>query len=452
MAWPNAQTGKKSLKSSEQRGRRTYLKCGIHSHAGFVPAFWPHSCTTKVQPLSHGEGTSEQAVGSPRCGPQLTLLCSVWCRTAGEVWPGRVIPTPSSSLASPPWEEECRVLSPSQGPALLPPLLSLPKPSPPLPGAGPSPTPLQALLHPELPASLPGLWCLPAPGEDAEGHATLSGHHLACNELTPYCSIFSPLCADCIIIIDKRHICWWTRDRSSLHLSCTGLVSILWVLQKTPAFAEMLCTPWCGFSGTHQGPLGIPREVWGLVTMLAQQKPAISLPRMCQGPRRWEKAQRDRSHSYPPITRCSSEQTPWGAQVHGHQRESLCEAEQAWLEEGKDVSSISIIHCSDRMGSNGESSQANTRAAADPLGSGGAQSWDRVILGLQPSVMSSYWGWERANSGKESWDFPTSQLNSHSLKSTGTINQTSYCKPVVDNKEMSNNQPGFVRSKVCHTI
>ena len=198
-----------------------------------------------------------------------------------------------------------------------------------------------------------------------------------------------------------------------------------------------------------QGPLGSPRGVWGLVSMVAQQKPALPLPRMCRGPRRWEKAQHDRSHLCPPTTCCSSEQTSWGAQVRRYQRESFCEAGQGQLEEGEDVSSISIIRCPDRMGGNGESSQANTGAAANPVGSGGTQTWDRVILGLQLSVARSSWGWERANSAKESRDFLTSQ---HSPKSTGTINQTSYCKPVVDNKEMSNNQPGFVSSKVCHTI
>lgn len=93
-----------------------------------------------------------------------------------------------------------------------------------------------------------------------------------------------------------------------------------------------------------------------------------------------------------------------------------------------------------------------TGTAANPVGSGGAQRWDRDILGLQPALMRSSWGRERANSGKESRDFPTSQVNSDSPKSTGTINQTSCCKSVVDNKEMSNNQPGFVRSKVCRTI
>lgn len=167
MACPNSMAEcpdgkKKSIKGSERRGRRTYPKCSIHTHAGFLPAFWPHSCTKEVQaPLSWGR-LSEQAVGSPRRGSQLTHLCSVWCRTAGEVWPGSAIPVPSSSPASPPREEECRVLSPSQGPSSLPPLLSLPKPSPPLLGAVTSPTSLQTLLHPELPASLPGLWCLPA--------------------------------------------------------------------------------------------------------------------------------------------------------------------------------------------------------------------------------------------------------------------------------------------------
>lgn len=73
---------------------------------------------------------------------------------------------------------------------------------------------------------------------------------------------------------------------------------------------------------------------------------------------------------------------PWGVQVRQHQRGSLCEAGQGQLEEGEGVSNVSIIPCLHRMGGNGESSQSNRGAAANPVGSGGAHSWDRVILGL----------------------------------------------------------------------
>lgn len=103
-------------------------------------------------------------------------------------------------------------------------------------------------------------------------------------------------------------------------------------------------------------------------------------------------------------------------------------------------------------GGNRESSRAHTRVAANPVGSGGVRAGTGSPWGCKRLVARIFWGWERAKSGKESQDFPTSQLNSNSPKSTGTINQTSYCKPGGDNKEMSNSQPGFVRSKVCGTI
>lgn len=190
-----------------------------YPHAGWV-------CTSLLAPQLHQGGAAPLSWGRdlragcriPRHGPQLTLPCSVWCRTAGEVWSGSAIPVPSSSPASPPREEERRVLSPSQGPASLPPLLSL---SLPLFGAAPAPTSSQTLLHPKLPAALPG------PAEDDKGrNATLSAPLPACHQLTPYCSICSPLCTGCIIVVDKRHVCWWTRERSSIHLSCPGLVQL----------------------------------------------------------------------------------------------------------------------------------------------------------------------------------------------------------------------------------
>lgn len=67
--------------------------------------------------------------------------------------------------------------------ALLPPLLSLPKPSAPLLGAVTSPTSSQTSAQPELPAALPG------PAKDDEGHdATLSAPLPASHQLTPLLS------------------------------------------------------------------------------------------------------------------------------------------------------------------------------------------------------------------------------------------------------------------------
>ena len=138
---------KKSMNGSEGRGRRTYLKCSIHTHAGFVPAFWPHSCTKEVLPLSHGEGTSEQSVGSPRCGLQLTtpvpcLVQDCLGGLAGQCHP-RALLLPCLSTTG----RGVQGAEPQPGPASLSLLLSLPKPSPTLLGAATSPTSLRTLLH-----------------------------------------------------------------------------------------------------------------------------------------------------------------------------------------------------------------------------------------------------------------------------------------------------------------
>lgn len=98
------------------------------------------------------------------------------------------------------------------------------------------------------------------------------------------------------------------------------------------------------------------------------------------------------------------------------------------------------------MAGSEESSQAGTGAAASGVRD---QSWDRTILGLQQAMIQSSWGWEFP--AKDSQDFPTCQLHSDCPKSSGTVNQTSSCKSVADKEEMRAIQPGFVRSRVCHT-
>lgn len=283
MAWPNAQMGKKkSIKGSEQRA---YLKCSTHTHAGFVPASGPHCCTKEAQPLRAGDLRKDLRAGcrisqmwSPAHPPVLCLGQDCW-----EVWPGSAMPVLPSSPASPPWEEECGVLRPSQGPASLPPpLLNLPKPSPALLGAATSPTSSHTLLHPELPPSLPGPWSLPAPTEDNKGHdVTLSAHRPACHQLIAPFALRSAQAASWSLTRDTFAGGHETDPAfiSPAQVSCSSLC----VLQKTPAFAEMLCAPRCGVSGTHtldQGLLGFPRGVWGPVTMVAQQKHCLPLPRM----------------------------------------------------------------------------------------------------------------------------------------------------------------------------
>lgn len=103
----------------------------------------------------------------------------------------------------------------------------------------------------------------------------------------------------------------------------------------------------------------------------------------------------------------------------------------------------------DRMGGSGEGSQANTGAAAKPAGSGDSelgQGRPRAATGGDPEFL-----------GLENGIFRTGQPRlpfmsaSDSPKSSGTINQTSSCKPVAGTEEMSNVQPGSVRSRVCHT-
>lgn len=286
MAHPNGMAKcpdgeKKSIKGSE---RRAYLKCSTHTHAGFVPASGPHSCTKEAQPLRAGDLRRDLRAGcrisqtwSPAHPPVLCVGQDCW-----EVWLDSAMPVPPSSPASPQWEEECRVLRPSQGPASLPPpLLNLPKPSPcTLLGAATSPTSSHTLLHPELPPSLPGPWSLPAPAEDNKGHdVTLSAHRPACHQLIAPFALRSAQAASSSLTRDTFAGGHKTGPAfiSPAQVSCSSLC----VLQKTPAFAEMLCAPRCGVSGTHtldQGPLGFPR---GPVTMVAQQKHGLPLPRMC---------------------------------------------------------------------------------------------------------------------------------------------------------------------------
>lgn len=95
-------------------------------------------------------------------------------------------------------------------------------------------------------------------------------------------------------------------------------------------------------------------------------------------------------------------------------------------------------------GGSGEGSQANTGAAAKPAGSGDSelgQGHPRAATGGDPEFL-----------GLENGIFRTGQPGLPSVSAcSGTINQTSSCKPVADNEEMSNVQPGSVRSRVCHT-
>lgn len=152
------------------------------------------------------------------------------------------------------------MLTSSQGPVLLPPLLSLPKLSPPLLGADTSPPSLQTLLHRKLHASLSGLWSFPAPKEDDEGHdVTPSAHCLACHQLTPYCSICSLLCTGCIIVVDMFAGGHKTGPAfiPPAQFSCSSLCCRRHLPSQRSSVPHSVVLA--------QKPLGLPREGWGLI-------------------------------------------------------------------------------------------------------------------------------------------------------------------------------------------